>query len=136
MIGRRRIPRVAVPLLFWSAVYILLQTAMVKDYRPLEAVKNLLSTPAEDHLWYLYALIAVYLLLPLLRLLVKHAPRRIILYTLLLWAVFSSLWRAAAGLLPRCGCPATPIWTSLADTPVMCCWAMCSTPPKRRPPRR
>lgn len=105
VIGRRRIPRVAVPLLFWSAVYILLQTAMVKDYRPLEAVKNLLSTPAEDHLWYLYALIAVYLLLPLLRLLVKHAPRRIILYTLLLWAVFSSLWRAAAGLLPALQLP-------------------------------
>lgn len=102
---KKRIPRVGVPLLFWSAVYILLQTAMVKDYRPLEAVKNLLSTPAEDHLWYLYALIAVYLLLPLLRLLVKHAPRRIILYILLLWAVFSSLWRAAAGLFPALELP-------------------------------
>lgn len=100
VIAKKRIPRVAVPLLFWSAVYILLQTCLAKDYRPLEAVKNLFSSPAEDHLWYLYALIAVYLLLPLLRLIVKHASRQLIIYILLLWVVFSSLWRAAAGLIP------------------------------------
>lgn len=105
LVWRRRIVRVALPLLVWSAVYIVLGALTVPDYQPLEAVKRLIGKPAEIHLWYLYALIAVYLLLPLLRLLVKHASRRALLYVLGLWIVFSCLWRAAAGLLPALALP-------------------------------
>lgn len=104
-IWQRRIVRVAVPLLFWSAVYLVFSALTVPGYRPLDAVKALFSKPAEIHLWYLYALIAVYLLLPLLRLLVKYAPRRVLLYALGLWIVFSCLWRAAAGLVPALSLP-------------------------------
>ena len=42
----------------------------------------------------------IYLLLPVFRLITRHAGRRMVGYLLLLWFVFSSLWRAAAGLFP------------------------------------
>lgn len=105
VIGRRRIVRVAVPLLFWSAVYILLKTFMVEGYSITGAITALVHEPAEVHLWYLYALIAIYLLLPLLRLIVKHASQTMILYIIGLWVLFSSLWRAAAGLIPALALP-------------------------------
>lgn len=66
---------------------------------------NLFNKPAEIHLWYLYALLAIYLLLPLLRLLVRQAPRRLLWYAIGLWVAFSSLWRAAAGLIPALQLP-------------------------------
>ena len=104
-ISKKRIPRVLVPLLVWSGIYILLQTLTVEGYAPLSAVGQLISKPAEVHLWYLYTLIGVYLLLPALRLVVKHAPRKILLYLLGLWFVVGSLWRAAAGLIPAMELP-------------------------------
>lgn len=105
LVLKKRVVRVAVPLLFWSAVYIILQACMVKDYDWKTAVLSLVSKPAEIHLWYLYALLAVYLLLPLLRLLVKYASRRLLWYGVGLWLLFSCLWRAAAGLLPSLQLP-------------------------------
>lgn len=102
---KKRVVRVAVPLVFWTAVYIVLQAATVTDYDWKAAVLSLFSQPAEVHLWYLYALIAVYLLLPLLRLIVKYAPRRLLWYGVGLWLIFSCLWRAAAGLIPALALP-------------------------------
>lgn len=112
---RHRVVRIAVPLAVWSVIYLLfralwqifLQTVWPSILRPedefvlAKALRSLVSQPAAVHLWYLYALLIIYLLLPFLRLLVKHAPRRLLIYGLGLWFVFSSLWRAAAGLLPE-----------------------------------
>lgn len=103
---RKRIPRVAVPLLFWTVVYLVLQAVMVEGYDWKSAIGGLVGNPAEIHLWYLYALIAVYLLLPFLQLLVHHAPRPLLWYGIALWLVFSCLWRAAAGLIPALELPA------------------------------
>lgn len=100
VVFRKRIPRVAVPLLFWTVVYLVLQAATVPDYDWKGAVLGIVGKPAEIHLWYLYALIAIYLLLPFLQLLVRHAPRRILWYGIVLWLLFSCFWRAAAGLIP------------------------------------
>lgn len=105
VIGKKRIVRVAVPLLFWTVVYILLKTFMVEGYSITGAITSLIHEPAEVHLWYLYALIAIYLLLPLLRLIIKHASQTMIIYIIGLWVVFSSLWRAAAGLFPALALP-------------------------------
>lgn len=65
---RRRVVRIAAPLVFWTAAYLGLQAATVPGYDWKGAAANLFNKPAEIHLWYLYALLAIYLLLPLLRL--------------------------------------------------------------------
>lgn len=102
---RRRIVRVAVPLLCWTAVYILFLILTDPQTDLKSTVVSLFSKPAAVHLWYLYALIALYLLLPFLRLIVRHASRRVLLYGLALWLVFSCLWRAAAGLFDSLALP-------------------------------
>ena len=102
---RRRVARIAAPLVFWTAAYLVLQAATVPGYDWKGAAANLFNKPAEIHLWYLYALLAIYLLLPLLRLLVRQAPRRLLWYAIGLWVAFSSLWRAAAGLMPALPLP-------------------------------
>ena len=102
---RRRVARIAAPLVFWTAAYLVLQAATVPGYDWKGAAANLFNKPAEIHLWYLYALLAIYLLLPLLRLLVRQAPRRLLWYAIGLWVAFSSLWRAAAGLMPALQLP-------------------------------
>lgn len=102
----RRIPRVLVPLLFWTVVYLVLGWLTEPGFSPTNAVLQLFHQPVEIHLWYLYALIALYLLLPVFRLLTRHADRRLVGYILLLWFAFSSLWRAAAGLFPALELPA------------------------------
>lgn len=96
----RRLPRVLVPLAFWTIVYWLFKWLTAADFSPADAILHFFQRPAEIHLWYLYALTAIYLLLPVLRLITRHAGRRMVGYLLLLWFVFSSLWRAAAGLFP------------------------------------
>lgn len=114
-VGRHRVVRVAVPLAVWTGVYlvfraiwqIFLQTVWPSILRPeddfilAKAIRSLFSQPAAVHLWYLYALLIIYVLLPFLRLIVKHAPRRLLVYGLGIWFLFSSLWRAAAGLFPE-----------------------------------
>lgn len=102
---RRRIVRVAVPLVCWTVVYILLLALTDPQTDLKSTVFSLFSKPAAVHLWYLYALIALYLLLPFLRLIVRHASRRVLLYGLALWLVFSCLWRAAAGLFDSLSLP-------------------------------
>ena len=96
----RRLPRVLVPLVFWTVVYWGLKWLTVPDFSPADAIRHFFRQPAEIHLWYLYALAAIYLLLPVFRLITRCANRHTVGYLLLVWFVFSSLWRAAAGLFP------------------------------------
>lgn len=74
---RRRIPRLVLPLLFWSAASLLLVWRW--DASPLgEILKSFLaipSTPAYTHLWYMYTLIAIYVLSPLLYAMVRGMDR-------------------------------------------------------------
>ena len=74
---RRRLPRLVLPLLFWSAA-ILLLLWLWGDLSLDEAVQRLLAVPhthAYTHLWYLYTLIALYVLSPLLYRMVQGLDR-------------------------------------------------------------
>lgn len=74
---RRRIPRLLLPLLFWSAATLLL----LRHWDGLElgeVLQRLLAvphTPAYTHLWYLYTLIALYVISPLLYRMVRGLDR-------------------------------------------------------------
>lgn len=104
--------RVALPTLTWIVVYTLLNIALndsgrpgvrgaLKDplsLEPTELVRALLAGPAVYHLWFVYVLLGIYLMVPLLRALTdRPEPER---QRLLLW--FLTLW-LVAGLLPRWG---------------------------------
>ncbi len=73
---RRRFQKILIPLLAWSFIYLLWQG---------KAAHNFFLTPVYYHLWFLYALLGQYLLLPILRVLVAHTPRAMQYYFVLLW---------------------------------------------------
>ncbi len=106
---KRRMVPVAVPLAVWTVIYGVLRFAwqgmLHEDFVLTQALSSLFSKPIEVHLWYLYALLAIYLVLPFLRLIVKHAPRKLIVYGVALWLIYSSLMRAAGGLFPQLALP-------------------------------
>lgn len=100
----KRMSKIAIPLLIWSIVYvvwILLVEAnnptpispfteeigqAVTQLFPFSLI-GLLFAPAYYHLWFMYALIGLYLCIPLVRVLVQNADRQLLKYFVVLWAV-------------------------------------------------
>lgn len=100
----KRFSKIALPLLVWSAVYIIwLLLVESKDPTPISpfskeiadavvggfpfSLLGLLFAPAYYHLWFMYALIGIYLCLPIMRALVASAERKILWYFVAIWAV-------------------------------------------------
>lgn len=86
----KRMPRVLVPAFVWACIYaVLICTQKFSAPFDCEKLKNILSdiwaTPVYEHLWYVYALVAFYILLPILRLLIKNCSMNFIGYCLLIW---------------------------------------------------
>ncbi|WP_158618375.1 acyltransferase [Candidimonas sp. SYP-B2681] len=64
----KRFARILPPLLFWSLFYMMWNTSQGTDYGGwIEWLKTLASGPVVYHLWYLYAILGIYLFVPFLR---------------------------------------------------------------------
>lgn len=100
----KRFNKIAIPLLAWTVFYATwLVLVESKDPSPISpfseeiataitdmfpfSVLGLLLAPAYYHLWFMYALIGLYLCIPLLRILVQHAPRHLLWYFIALWSI-------------------------------------------------
>lgn len=90
----RRISRVAVPLVFWSFIY----TFWVDSWtnKPLDffgAFSSMLQTPAMYHLWFVYMIVGVYIVMPILPAITKTliADKKIATYFFVLWFVVNSI---------------------------------------------
>ena len=59
-----------------------------------------MSTPTTVHLWFMYALIPLYLISPILKTLVDTMSSKLFKYCLVLWFVFSSVFPTLAALVP------------------------------------
>ncbi len=67
---RHRLPRLVLPLIFWSIVSVVFRLYLDDNLSLITVWKNLIPTlasPAWIHLWYMYTLIALYVLSPFLR---------------------------------------------------------------------
>lgn len=66
-IWKKRIPRVYIPLLFWSIGYILVDIYVWKDGRDFfKAILKATMTAQYWHLWFVYAIVGLYILLPII----------------------------------------------------------------------
>ena len=89
---RKRILRIFIPFLIWSFFYIFYMHFYVKPYANLfSEVFSILNHPAMYHLWFIYPLIGLYILLPLLGTFVTHAEESKIRYFLILWGIVAIL---------------------------------------------
>jgi len=86
-----RIRKVIIPFLAWSVIYLFWQNGY-SNYTFLNAMKSMLlaiiTGPAYYHLWFLYALLPVYLFVPVLRVFVRSADEQTLWYFALIWLMF------------------------------------------------
>ncbi len=86
----------------WGAIYkvinVFLNGGFNGIFNVIKAyIKEFCTADLEFHFWYVYALIGIYLALPILRAFVKGADRRTIEYFLLVWAIFNMLFIIVQG---------------------------------------
>lgn len=82
----KRIPRLLIPLVFWSLFYVFWNTHYEKTTTlSLFVVYQAFFTPACYHLWFLFALLGNYLFIPILRVLLNALSKTLRYYYLMLW---------------------------------------------------
>jgi surface polysaccharide O-acyltransferase-like enzyme len=88
---KRRLSRVVVPFLFWSMVYIAYSwyneeiTFDADPWTNIKLVLHLLKYGSSYHLWYVYMLIGLYFVIPVISKFVRHATEIEIVYFLIVW---------------------------------------------------
>ena len=104
---KRRVPRVLIPFLVWSLVavayytFVSWRTKGAPDWsQAVEKLKHLPSEPTAIHLWFMYALIPLYILSPFIKKLIDSLGRDLVVYLLAIWLFFSSLLPTVGNLLP------------------------------------
>jgi surface polysaccharide O-acyltransferase-like enzyme len=88
---RKRWMRIGIPSIFWGIIYFIWQFTV--RGQPVSAdyiFKGVLTGPYY-HFWFLYVLVGLYLLTPLLRVIVNYAKWSVIKYFLVLWFVGTAL---------------------------------------------
>lgn len=85
----KRVSKQAIPFAIWSIVYVLIRVIMGKIPLNINSFVSLIKEPAYYQFWFMYTLLAIYLLLPVLQKIVIHASKKQIEYILILWLVFS-----------------------------------------------
>ena len=90
---KKRWNRIGIPVIFWGAIFFAWDS-LVRGQAPtfLFVLQGVLAGPYV-HFWYVYVLVGLYLITPLLRIIVAHANWRTIKYFLIIWFV-------GTGILP------------------------------------
>jgi len=88
---RKRWARIGLPFLFWGAAYFIYDFLVVHQINnsPINTgsiIQGVLTGPYYQF-WYLYLLVGLYLLTPILRVVMAHAERNLIKYLLTLWLI-------------------------------------------------
>ena len=102
---RKRFVKVGIPTLFWSVAYLLWSVEAYTDgtMSPLRVALSMLKVmylgDVEIHLWFLYILIGVYLVVPILRVYVSTASRRDLMYFVAIWFLATPLLELAQRLI-------------------------------------
>ena len=89
---RKRVLKIVIPFVVWSALYIsgdcLQQPGLcTPDY----LMQYVLLKRTYFHLWFLYSLLGIYLIMPALRLIVRPENDRVLWYLVGLWLVFQPI---------------------------------------------
>ena len=87
---RKRMPKVVIPFIVWSVIYLSLFCAgqpnvCTQSY----LLQFILLKRTYFHLWFLYSLIGIYFIIPLLRLMIRpEMDRKFLWYLIVLWVIF------------------------------------------------
>jgi surface polysaccharide O-acyltransferase-like enzyme len=84
---KKRWNRIGIPIIFWGAIYFAWDFSVKGQPLTLLSVAQGVLAGPYVHFWYVYILVGLYLITPLLRVVVAHADWRIIRYFLVVWFV-------------------------------------------------
>ena len=89
----KRMPRIIVPLVAWSLIYLGWYCGNHPNTcTPTLAWNLLLAQGSYYHLWFLYSLLSIYLILPVLRLMFRPEPdKKVLWYLIGLWLIFQPI---------------------------------------------
>ena len=88
----KRINKVLLPLIIWSIIYLFWNKYYSQTIEiNLTKVIQTFITPAHYHLWFLYTILSLYLLIPVLRIYVKHASTNMQHYIIAIWFLSVSI---------------------------------------------
>ena len=93
---KKRWARIGLPFIFWGAAYFAYDFLVLHQSITTNAIVQGILTGPYYHFWYLYMLIGLYLLTPILRILVANADNRVMKY-------FAILWFLGAAIIPFAG---------------------------------
>lgn len=93
---KKRISKILIPFLIWSIVYDVIQSQPfdqtgVTLQSAASMIIRIIRGPRAGHLWFLYHLIGLYLLVPILRVFVKHTHTLGLYYYITLWVFVMSI---------------------------------------------
>ncbi len=94
---KKRWVRIGIPFVFWAIIYFLWDFFV--NQKQIDIVQGLLTGPYFQF-WYIYMLLGLYLLTPLLRIFMAHADKSVVRFTLVLWFIGSALLPVLALLTP------------------------------------
>jgi len=84
---KKRFSRIGLPFIFWSIIYFFWNIQVHNAPLTFEAVAEAAVSGAYVHLWFLYLLVGLYLVTPLLRVFVKYLDWKRFKYLVTLWFV-------------------------------------------------
>jgi len=102
---RKRFVKVGIPTLFWTVAYLVWSVEAYRNgtMNPIGIALSILKTmylgDVEIHLWFLYILIGIYLVVPILRVFVSAASRRDLTYFVGIWFLATPLFELAQRML-------------------------------------
>ena len=82
---KKRFLRIGPAFIFWGAAYFAWRFFVNHEALSASSIVQGILTGPYFHFWFLYMLIGLYLITPILRLVVSHAERRLLTYFILLW---------------------------------------------------
>jgi surface polysaccharide O-acyltransferase-like enzyme len=82
---KKRLDRIALPFIFWTVVYFAWSFTVLGKPLTLFNIGQGLVSGSYFHLWYLYLLMGLYAVTPVLRVLIKHLDRKLFTYLIVLW---------------------------------------------------
>ena len=101
---KKRVARIGLPFIFWGAIYFAWDFLVVNkiNNQPITTnsiIQGVLTGPYYQF-WYLYLLLGLYLITPILRVIMAHASRDLIKYILILWFLGAAIVPTIALVTP------------------------------------
>lgn len=91
---KKRLSKILLPFIFWSIFYTVWKHRdALQDLSIPAAIKDIINGDVYYHLWFLYAIIGVYLIVPLIRIVIANSDRAILKYYLIIWFISSSIFK-------------------------------------------